>query len=83
MTYLIRPAASQDISEIKALIPASVRALSAGYYTPQQMESAIQSIFGVDTQLIADGTYYVADAGNMIVGCGDRAGAARSLAATR
>jgi GNAT superfamily N-acetyltransferase len=44
--------------------------LSKGYYTPQQIESAITDIFGVDTQLIADSTYYVAEAAGQLVGCG-------------
>lgn len=70
MSFIIRQATAQDIAEIKSLIPESARALSAGYYTPQQMESAIQYIFGVDTQLIEDGTYYVAIAGKVIAGCG-------------
>jgi N-acetylglutamate synthase-like GNAT family acetyltransferase len=70
VSFIIRQATTRDIPEIKILIPESVRALSAGYYTPQQMESAIKHIFGVDTQLIEDGTYYVADAGGVIAGCG-------------
>jgi hypothetical protein len=40
------------------------------YYTPQQIESAIKYIFGVDTQLISDQTYYIAEVGDQIVGCG-------------
>ena len=55
----------------RELIPASVRALSVGHYTPQQIESAIRYVFGPDTQLIADGTYFVVEAeGHGIVGCG-------------
>jgi GNAT superfamily N-acetyltransferase len=44
--------------------------LSKGYYTPQQIERAIKDIFGVDTQLIADRTYYVAEAAGQMVGGG-------------
>jgi GNAT superfamily N-acetyltransferase len=31
-------------------------------YTPEQVESALVHIFGVDTQLIVDGTYFVIEA---------------------
>ena len=34
------------------------------------MEGALKSVYGVDSQLIADGTYFVAEAENAIVGCG-------------
>jgi GNAT superfamily N-acetyltransferase len=47
-----------------------VRALSAGHYTDRQVESALIHIFGVDSQLIADGTYYVAVGGGKLVGGG-------------
>lgn len=67
---LIRKATLEDIPALRGLIPESARALSAGYYTPQQIESAIVHIFGVDTQLISDGTYFVAEAEGRIVGCG-------------
>ena len=70
MEISIRVAEMDDVPALKELIPLSARALSKGFYTPQQTESAIQYIFGVDTQLIADKTYYVAEAENQIVGCG-------------
>jgi GNAT superfamily N-acetyltransferase len=70
MPISIRLARSQDILALNQLIPTSVRALSAGYYTPAQIESAIVHIFGVDSQLIDDGTYYVAMADEQIAGCG-------------
>ena len=60
----------EDVPALKELIPESARELSKTYYTPQQIESAITYIFGVDTQLILDKTYYVAEAEGQIVGCG-------------
>jgi GNAT superfamily N-acetyltransferase len=66
----VRVAVEADLEALNALIPASVRALSQGYYTPAQIESAIRHVFGVDTQLVADGTYFVAFAGDEIAGCG-------------
>ncbi len=67
---VVRVATPADLPALRELIPASVRALSRGYYTPEQIESAILHVFGVDTQLIADGTYFVAQAGDAIAGCG-------------
>ncbi len=66
----VRPARPDDIPALAELIPLSVRALSAGYYPPAQIESALAHVFGVDSQLIADGTYFVAEAEGRLVGCG-------------
>jgi GNAT superfamily N-acetyltransferase len=71
----IRPAVPADIPALRVLIDASVRQLQAQDYTPTQIDSALQSVFGVDSQLIADGTYLVAEARPteshpITVGCG-------------
>ena len=72
----IRPAVPADVPVLQQLIDASVRELQAQDYTPAQMEGALRTVFGVDSQLIADGTYLVAealiaeDARALIVGCG-------------
>jgi predicted N-acetyltransferase YhbS len=70
MQISLRRATSADIAPLERLISDSVRALSAGLYSADQIESALTHIFGVDTQLIHDGTYYVAEAEGRIVGCG-------------
>ena len=70
MEITIRVARMDDIPTLQELIPQSARELSQGYYTPEQIASAIQYIFGVDTQLICDRTYYLAEAQGQIVGCG-------------
>jgi GNAT superfamily N-acetyltransferase len=57
----LRLATVADVPALQALIATSARSLSAGFYTPAQVEAAIRYVFGVDTQLIADGTYYVID----------------------
>ncbi len=67
---LIRQAKQRDIPVLKQLIPESVRLLSANSYTTQQIESALVNMFGVDTRLIEDGTYYVAEVEGRIVACG-------------
>jgi GNAT superfamily N-acetyltransferase len=60
-----------DLPALQTLIATSVRSLSAGFYTPAQIEAAITEVFGVDTQLIADQTYYViVDAGEPVAAGG-------------
>lgn len=68
ITY--RVAQLADVPALAALIPVSVRELQRDDYTPEQMDGAIGTVFGVDTQLIKDGTYFVAVADGMIVGGG-------------
>ena len=70
MTIELRPARSVDTPALQHLIERSARALSVGYYTPAQTEAAIRYVFGVDSVLIADGTYFAATEGEAIVGCG-------------
>ena len=64
---LARPA---DVPALQRLIERSVRGLSVGFYDERQVESALLHLFGPDTQLIADGTYYVIDAGGTVVAGG-------------
>jgi GNAT superfamily N-acetyltransferase len=63
-----------DIPALQVLIDLSVRLLQAQDYSPVQIEGALATVFGVDSQLIADGTYFVVEAScgshNTIVGCG-------------
>lgn len=70
MPFEVRLATEADIPCLNQLIPESARALSAGYYSPSQIESAIVHIFGVDSQLVADGAYFVVTSDERIVGCG-------------
>jgi GNAT superfamily N-acetyltransferase len=57
----VRAATMDDVPALQELIEMSVRGLSAGHYSPAQIDAALNEVFGVDTQLIADGTYYVVD----------------------
>ena len=76
--FALRLATNQDIPTLHALIEASVRGLEAGDYTPAQIEGALGTVLGLDTQLIRDKTYFVAEARDKdardenvrIVGCG-------------
>jgi GNAT superfamily N-acetyltransferase len=66
----LRLARESDIPALEILIPLSVRSLQAGHYSPAQMEAALGPVFGVDRQLIDDGTYFVAQQSNDVIGCG-------------
>lgn len=71
----IRKAISADVPRLREVIEASVRGLQAQDYSPAQIEGALQSVYGVDSQLITDGTYLVAevsesDSSPEIVACG-------------
>jgi GNAT superfamily N-acetyltransferase len=70
MNWTPRLATDADIPELERLIPISVRALQAFHYSPTQIEAAIGPVFGVDRQLIRDGTYFVVEDAVQIVGCG-------------
>jgi GNAT superfamily N-acetyltransferase len=59
-----------DVPALEELIPLSVRTLQAAHYSSAQMEAALGPVFGVDRQIIADGTYFVAEHESRIVGCG-------------
>jgi len=65
-----RLAREADIPTLEALIPISVQTLQAPYYSPAQMEAALGPVFGVDRQLIRDGTYLVVERDGRIIGCG-------------
>jgi len=55
---------------LNRLIEASVRELQAQDYSPAQLDAALGSVFGVDRQLIADETYFIAERGDGLLGCG-------------
>lgn len=70
MTERLRLATLDDIPALQDLIVESVRALGAKYYTVEQIESALRHVFGVDTQLIIDQTYFVAVDANDLAASG-------------
>jgi GNAT superfamily N-acetyltransferase len=64
MNIQIRKATPADVPRLREVIEASVRGLQAADYSPAQIEGALKSVYGVDSQLIADGTYLVAEVSN-------------------
>ena len=66
----IRPATLADVPALATLIATSFRALSVGYYAAPVIESGLRHVVGVDTRLVADGTYHVVEADGTIVAAG-------------
>jgi GNAT superfamily N-acetyltransferase len=66
----IRSARRDDIPRIERLIERSVRALSVAHYDAAQIESALTFMFGVDSQLVDDGTYHVIEADGALAAAG-------------
>jgi GNAT superfamily N-acetyltransferase len=74
MNIHIRKATTADVPRLREVIEASVRGLQAQDYSPAQIEGALQSVYGADSQLITDGTYLIAEVTESqkpeIVACG-------------
>jgi len=68
--YHLRPATRADQADLQHLIARSARELGAQDYRPEQIEGALRGAFGVDSQLIDDGTYFVVELDGRLVGCG-------------
>ncbi len=70
MTFSLRDATLDDVPTLREVIAESARGLSRDDYTDQQIEAALGTALGVDTELIRDRTYFVVEAGDVIVACG-------------
>jgi GNAT superfamily N-acetyltransferase len=68
--FKIRAATAADIPVLQKLIERSGIGLSAGFYTPAQAHALTRDVFGVDTRLIQDGTYFAIEDETRIVACG-------------
>jgi len=69
--FLLRLATLDDVPVLQELIARSIHGLGAADYTRAQVEAALQGAFGVDTMLIRDGTYFIAETrAQAIVACG-------------
>jgi N-acetylglutamate synthase-like GNAT family acetyltransferase len=65
-----REARPSDVLAIAQLVEQSARALSRDDYSREQLDSAIGTALGVDSQLIRDRTYFVAEAVGRLIACG-------------
>src|SRR5688500_11031068 len=70
MDHEVRKATLEDREAIAQLIAESARRLSREHYADAQIEAAVASVFGVDSDLIEDGTYFVAEQDGTLIGCG-------------
>lgn len=70
VAHAIRPATLADIPALNLLIAQSAEQLGHGFYTPAQTAALVDEVFGVDSQLVEDGTYFVIDDGDRPVACG-------------
>ncbi len=70
VNWTLRLAREGDIPSLEELIPLSARSLLAQHYSLAQIEAAFALVFGVDRQLIEDGTYFVAAQQRQVLGCG-------------
>lgn len=68
--WITRLAAVEDIAALQTLITRSARRLNTEHYTPEQVESILKYVYGIDTQLIHDQTYFVVQEGEAVIGCG-------------
>jgi N-acetylglutamate synthase-like GNAT family acetyltransferase len=66
----IRLAEMADVEALQHLIAVSARGLNAEDYTPEQVDSILKHVYGIDTQLIRDQTYFVVEDGATTIGCG-------------
>jgi GNAT superfamily N-acetyltransferase len=66
----VRHATPADIPAMEALIARSGIELSAGFYTPEQAQAVTHHVFGVDTQLVADQTYFIIEKDGELAACG-------------
>ena len=70
MSISLRKATAADVPVLQELIARSARGLSTDDYRPAQVEGALRGAFGVDSQLLKDQTYFVAEENGVIIGCG-------------
>ena len=70
VVHSLRRATPADLPALGALIAASARELSRGDYSDAQVEGALSGAFGVDTQLIRDGSYFLAETDESLAACG-------------
>jgi GNAT superfamily N-acetyltransferase len=65
----LRLARSEDMATLRELMNAAIGQLQADFLSPEAVAASF-SIMGLDSQLIADGTYFVVMAGGDVAGCG-------------
>jgi GNAT superfamily N-acetyltransferase len=63
---LARPA---DLDALRTVMALAIAELQKGFLTSEQI-AASNAVMGLDTQLIADGTYFIVEEAGRVAGCG-------------
>jgi GNAT superfamily N-acetyltransferase len=64
-----RAARPDDVPALKAVMQSAIDELQKGFLTPDAIVAS-REVMGLDSQLIADGTYFVIEENGVIAGCG-------------
>ena len=69
MSFTHRLARMDDVAALKSLMNAAISELLKPFLPPEQVQASF-AVMGLDTQLIADGTYFVIEEDGRVAGCG-------------
>lgn len=65
----IRNATEEDLPQLRAIMDAAIGQLQAAFLSPEEIASS-RAVMGLDRQLVADRTYFVAEIDGHVAGCG-------------
>ncbi len=68
-SFTHRIAAPGDLDALRTVMALAISELQKGFLSPDQI-AASNAVMGLDTQLIADGTYFIVEQQGRIAGCG-------------
>jgi len=69
MALTHRLATEDDLPRLNALMTRAIEALQHGFLTPEQVRAS-HKVMGLDTQLVADRTYFLVEEDGQLAGCG-------------
>lgn len=67
--FSARPATLADLNAIRVVMARAIAELQQGFLTPEEIVAS-HAVMGLDTQLVADGTYWLLEAEGRLAGCG-------------
>ena len=67
--FTFRWAEPKDLEPIAVLMDRAIATLQHGFLSPAEIRAS-RSVMGLDTQLVADGTYLLAECEGRLAGCG-------------
>lgn len=70
MSWLLRLAQMEDAPALERLIEHVTRQSLSRHYSSAQLEAALGPVFGLDAQLIRDGTYFLVEHAGERIACG-------------